>query len=76
MLFFVSCQSEKNDYVAFLYRYMPASDSVDYSRDYWERQVAMSQKARQEMPWGKIVPETEWCHFVVPVRVKIGRAHV
>lgn len=69
MLFFVSCQSEKNDYVAFLYRYMPASDSVDYSRDYWERQVAMSQKARQEMPWGKMVPETEWRHFVVPVRV-------
>lgn len=69
LLFLGSCQSETDDYVAFLYRYMPTSDSVDYSRDYWERQVAMSQKARREMSWGKIVPETEWRHFVVPVRV-------
>lgn len=64
-----ACQSEKTDYVAFLYRYMPLSDSVDYSREYWERQVAMSERARREMPWGRIVPETEWKHFVVPVRV-------
>ncbi len=64
-----ACQSEKTDYVAFLYRYMPLSDSVDYSREYWERQVAMSERARREMPWGRLVPETEWRHFVVPVRV-------
>lgn len=64
-----SCQSEKTDYVAFLYEYMPTSDSVDYSREYWERQVAMSERARKEMPWAKLVPETEWKHFVVPVRV-------
>ncbi len=69
LLFLGSCQNEKFDYVDFLYCYMPTSDSVDYGRDYWERQVAMSEKAREEMPWGKIVPETEWRHFVVPVRV-------
>lgn len=69
LLFLGSCQSEKTDYVAFLYKYMPMSDSVDYSRDYWERQVAMSERARKEMPWAKLVPETEWKHFVVPVRV-------
>ncbi len=69
LLFLGSCRNEKAAYVAFLYRYMPTPDSVDYPRDYWERQVAMSEKARQEMPWGKIVPETEWRHFVVPVRV-------
>lgn len=69
LLFFSSCHSEKDDYVSFLYQYMPTSDSVDYSREYWERQVEMSLKARKEMPWGKIVPETEWRHFVVPVRV-------
>ena len=55
-LFFLgSCQSEKTDYVAFLYKYMPTSDSVDYSREYWERQVAMSERARSEMPW------QSWC---------------
>lgn len=64
-----SCQSEKADYVAFLYKYMPTSDSVDYSREYWERQVAMSERARKEMPWAQLVPEMEWKHFVVPVRV-------
>lgn len=69
LLFLGSCQSEKTDYVAFLYKYMPMSDSVDYSREYWERQVAMSERARKEMPWAKLVPETEWKHFVVPVRV-------
>lgn len=69
LLFLGSCQSEKTDYVAFLYKYMPMSDSVDYSREYWERQVAMSERARVEMPWAKLVPETEWKHFVVPVRV-------
>lgn len=69
LLFMGSCQSEKTDYVAFLYKYMPMSDSVDYSREYWERQVAMSERARVEMPWAKLVPETEWKHFVVPVRV-------
>ena len=69
LLILGSCQSEKTDYVAFLYKYMPTSDSVDYSREYWERQVAMSERARKEMPWAKLVPETEWKHFVVPVRV-------
>lgn len=69
LLLLGSCRSDKYDYVEFLYRYMPAPDSVDYPREYWERQVAMSEKARHEMPWGRLVPETEWRHFVVPVRV-------
>ena len=69
LLLLGACQSEKPDYVAFLYKYMPTSDSVDYPREYWERQVAMSEQARVEMPWAKLVPETEWRHFVVPVRV-------
>ena len=55
--------------VDFLYQYMPLPDSADYSRDFWERNVACSMKARQEMPWGKTVPEREWRHFVLPVRV-------
>ena len=69
LLLLGSCRGEKTDYVAFLYKYMPTSDSVDYSREYWDRQVAMSERARKEMPWAKLVPETEWKHFVVPVRV-------
>ncbi|MBR6775903.1 MAG: transglutaminase domain-containing protein [Bacteroidales bacterium] len=53
----------------FLYAYMPLSDLTDYSGDYYYKNVMMSYKAKEEMPWGKNVPEREFNHFVVPVRV-------
>jgi len=53
----------------FLYRYMPLPDSLDYSREFYERNVDLAFRAREEMPWGKDVPEREFLHFVVPVRV-------
>ena len=52
-----------------LYQYMPAADSANYSRDFFSHNVDMSLKARNEMPWGQTVPEREFMHFVVPVRV-------
>ena len=56
-------------YVDFLYKYMPLPDRADYSRAFYEKNVAMSLQARREMPWGSLVPEREFRHFVVPVRV-------
>ena len=56
-------------YVVFLYKYMPLPDRADYSRAFYEKNVAMSLQARREMPWGSLVPEREFRHFVVPVRV-------
>lgn len=53
----------------FLYASMPMSDSVDYSRDFWTENIECSLRAREEMPWGSIVPEREFRHFVLPVRV-------
>ena len=53
----------------FLYAYMPWPDVADYSLDYHLAQVEYALKARAEMPWGKNVPEREWLHFVLPVRV-------
>ena len=71
--FFSSCspvdRQEREDALAFLYQYMPLPDSVDYPREYWERCVEATLQARHEMPWGKSVPEREWKHFVLPVRV-------
>ncbi len=66
-----SCRTDsvKQDALDFLYANMPLPDSVDYSRDYWERQVDVALQAREEMPWGQRVPEKEWLHFVLPVRV-------
>ena len=52
-----------------LYMYMPASDAANYPRSFFVHNVDMSLRARKEMPWGKTVPEREFLHFVVPVRV-------
>lgn len=56
-------------YVDFLYQYMPLPDRTDYPRAYYEKNVDLSLRARAEMPWGSAVPEREFKHFVVPVRV-------
>ena len=53
----------------FLYAGMPLPDSVDYPREFWEANVAITVKARHEMPWGEKVPGREWRHFVLPLRV-------
>ncbi|MDO4708052.1 MAG: transglutaminase-like domain-containing protein [Porphyromonadaceae bacterium] len=53
----------------FLYAYMPTGDLVDYSGEFYLDHVRSSLRARMEMPWGKSIPEREWRHFVLPVRV-------
>lgn len=53
----------------FLYKYMPLPDKVDYDTAFYKRNVETSFLAREEMPWGKSVPEREFLHFVLPVRV-------
>ena len=55
--------------LAFLYKYMPLPDSVNYNTDFFRAQVDIALRARQETPWGMRVPEREWKHFVLPVRV-------
>ena len=73
MLFMTGCnpstEQEVQQAMDFLYANMPLPDSVDYSREFWEANVRATLKARQEMPWGKKVPEREWKHFVLPLRV-------
>ena len=61
-------ESER-DAITFLYAYLPTSDIVDYDRDFFLENVRLSLKASDEMPWGKSVPDREWRHFVLPVRV-------
>ena len=53
----------------FLYEYMPLGDSVDYTTDYYRECIHYAFRAKEELPWGKNVPEREFKHFVVPVRV-------
>lgn len=58
-----------DQYLQFLFHHMPLPDSVDYSRQYWQRQVDCAMKARRTMPWGSSIPEETWRRFVLPVRV-------
>ena len=62
-------QQTENAYMDFLYQYMALPDQTDYSRDFYLKNVRLSLQARVEMPWGKLIPEREFRHFVVPVRV-------
>ena len=55
--------------MTFLYAYMPLGDMTDYDGGFYLGNVRMAFKARDEMPWGKDVPEKEFRHFVLPVRV-------
>ena len=48
---------------------MALPDKTDYSKSFYAENVALSLQARREMPWGRTVPEREFKHFVLPVRV-------
>lgn len=61
--------AEEQEALNFLYAGMPLPDSVDYPREFWEANVAVTVRARHEMPWGDKVPGREWRHFVLPLRV-------
>ena len=72
MLALAGCEKQSADvqeYVDFLYKYMPLPDRADYPREFFERNVASALQARQEMSWGAQLPEREFRHFVLPVRV-------
>lgn len=54
-------------YVEFLYDCMPLPDSLTYPKAFWEANVAQTLATREEMSWG--IPEREFRHFVLPLRV-------
>ena len=61
--------TEEKEALEFLYAYMPASDITCYSGDFFLKNVKTSFQARNEMPWGKVIPEEVFRHFVLPIRV-------
>ncbi|MDP2888422.1 MAG: transglutaminase domain-containing protein [Bacteroidota bacterium] len=61
--------SEEKQALEFLYAYMPLSDLADYQPEFFLKNTQFSLKARAEMPWGKTIPEEEFLHFVLPLRV-------
>ena len=55
--------------MTFLYAYMPLGDITDYSGEFFLENIDYTLKAKEEMPWGKLIPEREFRHFVLPIRV-------
>ncbi len=60
---------EQKEAMTFLYAYMPLADMADHSGEYFLENVDYTFRAREEMPWGKQIPEREFRHFVLPLRV-------
>jgi len=56
-----------DEYVALQYKYMPLPDSLVYPKVFWEEAVEKTLEVREKMAWG--IPEREFRHFVLPLRV-------
>ena len=51
----------------YLYKYMPLPDSVAYPESYWRANVRKTLEVREKMAWN--IPDKEFRHFVLPLRV-------
>lgn len=60
---------QEKEALTFLYAYMPIGDITDYDGKLYLDDIRSSFQARQEMPWGKQIPEDIFRHFVLPPRV-------
>ena len=60
---------QQREALMFLYAYMPLGDITDYSGEFFLENIDYTFKAKEEMPWGKLIPEREFRHFVLPIRV-------
>lgn len=61
--------AEERDAMQFLYAYLPLPDITDYQADFYLDNVRTALRTRKEMPWGSKIPDREFYHFVLPVRV-------
>lgn len=53
-----------------LYSVMNPADSADHTPEFYlENCIRPALQAREEMPWGKDIPEREFKYFVLPLRV-------
>ncbi|WP_059025850.1 transglutaminase-like domain-containing protein [Gabonibacter massiliensis] len=59
---------EEREAMEFLYAYSPLVDISMQSGAFFLKNVRASLRAKEEMPWGKEIPEVIFRHFVLPVR--------
>lgn len=60
---------DKKKATEFLFSTLSLPDKTEYPEQFFLDNIDVSFKAREEMPWGKLVPEREFLHFVLPIRV-------
>jgi transglutaminase-like putative cysteine protease len=60
---------EESELLEYLYSYMPLSDLADYDGEFYLKHIRITLKSKNDMPWGKSIPESTFKHFVLPHRV-------
>jgi len=66
--FCLSCtRTDCDSAMKFLYDNMSLADRVTYSEDFWFENVEKTLEVRERMAWN--VPDKEFMHFVLPLRV-------
>ena len=65
----LNVNEQEMEALRFLYAYMPLADVTDYPIEFYLENVRATFEARNQMPWGKKVPELMFKHFVLPLRV-------
>ena len=61
--------TKEHEALEFLLAYAPLSDLADYPGAFFLQNVRASIAARDTFPWGRMIPEAIFRHFVLPVRV-------
>ena len=62
-----STKADFDSSIKFLYDNMPLPDRTTYSEEFWAANVRKTLEVREKMNWN--VPEREFLHFVLPLRV-------
>lgn len=65
----VPMSPDAREALIFLYAYMQEHDINSRPFSFFLKNVEATLKARKELPWGEIVPEREFRHFVLPLRI-------
>ena len=60
-------RTETENYMDFLYGVMTLPDSLVFPRDWWMSNIEKTLQVREKMNWN--IPEREFKHFVLPLRV-------
>lgn len=62
-------QGQRREAMEVLYAYSPLPDLLDNSAQLFVESVDVALRARNEMPWGDKVSDSDFRHFVLPLRI-------